>query len=532
MFPTKIFTWLCIGGLCFSTLSSSKGNPPPVTERIPDKPGPVASSVEPKTPTDVLIDQIENELRTSHHPLPTQEFIRTHTNIVTLIGDLRKMSPDDPHVAKFLPERWLSLKYLAELPSTNGRSTLDSMRELNAEIDEVLKTTTDSKLRSDALYFQTSFKLNGPVDGPAAVVLAEKFVSDWPKDNRSAEVLHKAVMKLHSAWYLRLVVIALFVLLSAVVAMTARRPSSNTWKWLRLSMLFSLLGIALFVLLLTSYPHFPGLRKFEAAVLGAVQPVALLALGRILKASLISFVGSYRFWLIIVAASTTALLFVAVRQRSEAPPFQRFSKIRQLLIGFSLVGALCCIVDAYLISRQSTEITRRIAQEYPDSFRGRLVQGKSRKHERIGEPFELEFTDAISGQEVSIKNLRGKVVVVEFWATWCGTCVHEIPELKRLYSKYHNQGVEFIGVSHDLPENEGGLDNLKSFVAKEDIPWPQYYLGRDERRILTGSPQNDFSESWGIDGIPAIFLIDPGGNLYSTEARGQLDTLIPRLLNQ
>ena len=122
--------------------------------------------------------------------------------------------------------------------------------------------------------------------------------------------------------------------------------------------------------------------------------------------------------------------------------------------------------------------------------------------------------------------------MVEFWATWCGPCVHKIPELKRLYAKYHDQGVEFIGISHDLPENEGGLEDLKSFVDKEQIPWPQYYLGRDERRILTGSPQNDFSESWGVDGIPAIFLIDPGGNLYSTEVWGQLDTLIPRLLKQ
>ncbi|WP_339735279.1 TlpA disulfide reductase family protein [uncultured Gimesia sp.] len=527
MFPTKIFTWLCIGGLCFSTLSSSNGNPPPINERIPNKPGPVESSLTPKMPTDVLIDQIENELRTSHRPLPNEEFIRTHINIATLIGDLRKASPDDPHVAKFLPERWRSLKLLAGKPSTNGQSTFDSMRELNAEIDDVLKTTTDSKLRSDALFCQTIFKLNGPIDGPAAVVLAEKFVSEWPKDNRSAEVLHSAVMKLNSAWYLRLAVIVLLVVISAMVAMTAHRPSSNTWKWLRLGILFGLLGIALFVLLHISYPHFPGLRKFEAAVLEVV-----LALNRILESSLISFVGTYRFWLVIVAASTMALLLVAVRQRSEVAPFQRFSKIRHLILGFALAGALCFTVDTYLISRQSTEVTRRIAQEYPDSVRGRLAQGKTRKRERIGEPFELEFTDAISGRAVSMKNLRGKIVVVEFWATWCGPCVGEIPELKRLYAKYHDQGVEFIGVSHDVPENEGGLEKLKSFVDKEQIPWPQYYLGRDNRAVLTGSPQNDFSESWGVDGIPVIFLIDPSGNLYSTEARGQLDTLIPRLLKK
>ena len=183
-----------------------------------------------------------------------------------------------------------------------------------------------------------------------------------------------------------------------------------------------------------------------------------------------------------------------------------------------------------LASLKTASLRERIVQAYPDSFRGRMIQGQGRQRDWIGKPFELEFTDAITGRAVSMKDFRGKVVVVEFWATWCGPCVAEIPDMKRLYAKYHDQGVEFIGVSHDLCEQDGGLEALKAFVARKQVPWPQFHLGRDNRAVLTGSAINDFSESWGIEEIPAVFLIDADGNLYSPKARGRLETLIPRVL--
>ena len=167
-------------------------------------------------------------------------------------------------------------------------------------------------------------------------------------------------------------------------------------------------------------------------------------------------------------------------------------------------------------------IYRRIAAEFPGTRSAKFAEGSLRQFEGIGKPFELSFTDAMTDKPVSIKGLTGKVVVVDFWATWCGPCVAEMPKMKELYAKYKDQGVEFIGVSLDQPGE--GLERLKKYVEENDIPWPQYYQGKGW--------DSEFSLSWGINGIPALFVVDAEGNLHSTEARGRLETVIPELIRK
>ncbi len=206
----------------------------------------------------------------------------------------------------------------------------------------------------------------------------------------------------------------------------------------------------------------------------------------------------------------------------DLEPLKEFFKVAPAgdYRGVRMLASLVAQAD----EKTKSALEDRIIREFPETQFARTLVGARREREAIGKPLELEFNDAIGGTPVSVKNLKGKVVVIDFWATWCGPCVAEMPRMKTLYNKYHGQGVEFIGVSLDETREEGGLDKLKKFVQEQEIAWPQYYQGNGWN--------SEFSTSWGIDAIPAVFIIDTDGKLFSVKARDKLDEMIPMLLEK
>jgi len=182
------------------------------------------------------------------------------------------------------------------------------------------------------------------------------------------------------------------------------------------------------------------------------------------------------------------------------------------------------IANALKGSPRQAELYKRVVADYPQSPYADPARRTLRRLDSVGKPFELEFTDAIKGTTIAMKDLRGKVVVIDFWATFCEQCVAEMPKLKEIYARYHGQGVEFIGVSLEESKEEGGLDLLKGFVARNEIPWPQYYQGNGW--------DSAFSSSWGIAALPAMFVVGKDGKLVSVDAFGQLDEILPELLKK
>jgi thiol-disulfide isomerase/thioredoxin len=165
-----------------------------------------------------------------------------------------------------------------------------------------------------------------------------------------------------------------------------------------------------------------------------------------------------------------------------------------------------------------------IQEQHVDSFLMEYAgtyDGMRRRWELLGKPMPIWGAD-LSGKIIDDKALEGKVVLLDFWATWCGPCLAEVPHLKLLYQKYKDKGFEIVGYSVDADQ-----EVLREYLEKHPVPW---IMLSKEATAQAGLPP--LSLHYGAKSLPVVLLRDRSGNAVLLDARGEkLDEMLESLFD-
>ncbi len=153
------------------------------------------------------------------------------------------------------------------------------------------------------------------------------------------------------------------------------------------------------------------------------------------------------------------------------------------------------------LAKSSDERIRQMAAKF---------DGVLRRLDLPGNPIEITGT-LLDGRPFDQKSLEGQVVLVDFWATWCGPCIAELPNVLAQYKKYHARGFEVVGISLDEDKQA-----LVDFVNERKLPWPILF------EQSQGSGWNHpMATKYGISGIPTVILVGRDGKVVSLDVRGE-----------
>ncbi|NUO08383.1 MAG: redoxin domain-containing protein [Candidatus Brocadia sp.] len=141
-------------------------------------------------------------------------------------------------------------------------------------------------------------------------------------------------------------------------------------------------------------------------------------------------------------------------------------------------------------AKETVSELRLIEPRAADSF-GSELSGMV----RIGAEAPTFNVMDFKGNPVDLSKCKGNVVIIDFWATWCDPCIQEFPKVKKMYSRFKDKGVQFIGISLD-----DDIEDLRGFVNQEAIEWPQIFDGKRWR--------GEIPALYHIQSIPTMVVLD------------------------
>lgn len=219
------------------------------------------------------------------------------------------------------------------------------------------------------------------------------------------------------------------------------------------------------------------------------------------------------------SAQASACLSLAQYFQSQAEMARQLAgpqkaEIEQYL-GKERVAALHAVGAAGLEKKAEAHFDT-VVEKYADVKRGRGTLGEIAKGELfeirnlgIGKPApEIESVD-LEGNKVRLSDLRGKVVVLDIWATWCGPCRQMIPHSRELVEKLKDKPFALVSISFD-----DSKDDLKKFMEKEKMPWTHWFNGSD----------GPIGKAWNIKYFPTIYVLDAKGVIRHKGVRGEAMT--------
>jgi len=154
---------------------------------------------------------------------------------------------------------------------------------------------------------------------------------------------------------------------------------------------------------------------------------------------------------------------------------------------------------------------------------GRQLLKFGQKMELMTKPIELSGT-LLDATELKWSDYKGKIVLIDFWATWCGPCIEEIPNLKKNYEQYHAQGFEILGISiDDEPET------VRKFVEEKAIPWPILFSHDPDAK----GGNHPLAKKFNVRAIPTMIVVGRDGRIAALNARGPaLGELLAKLITE